>query len=181
MDAPPLLRDGLLAGVRIVVAHPAEPSAAALAAGDEAAALGADVRTLHVDPGAAEEPAAEHPDGVVLVWDGAGAFAAAGSASVAGVRAALDGAWLAVRPAAAAAGAKVLLIAPPPGTPHHEAARAGLENLARTLGIEWARFGIRTVALLPGERTPPAALAQLVAYLASPAGDYFSGCALTLT
>ena len=78
------------------------------------------------------------------------------------------------------AGGKVLLLAPRPGDAHRAAARSGLENLARTLGIEWARFGIRTVTVLPGAATSEEEVAQLVAYLASPAGDYFSGCAITL-
>ena len=50
----------------------------------------------------------------------------------------------------------IVLIAPPPGDAHHAAARAGLENLARTLSIEWARHGIRPVAILPGGARPRA-------------------------
>ena len=53
----------------------------------------------------------------------------------------------------AEAGGKLLLIAPPPSDAGAEAARAGIENLARTLSVEWARYGIRTAALLPGEAT----------------------------
>ena len=56
---------------------------------------------------------------------------------------------------------------------------AALENLARTLSVEWARYGIRTTAVLPGDGASDEELATLVAYLASPAGDYFSGCAFT--
>jgi NAD(P)-dependent dehydrogenase (short-subunit alcohol dehydrogenase family) len=66
------------------------------------------------------------------------------------------------------------------GAGHADAARAGLENLARTLSIEWARHAITTVALAPGPRTPPGELASVVAYLASPAGAYFSGCQLDM-
>ena len=44
----------------------------------------------------------------------------------------------------------------------------------------WARHAIRTAAVLPGDATSDDDVAQLVAYLASPAGDYFSGCAFTL-
>jgi NAD(P)-dependent dehydrogenase (short-subunit alcohol dehydrogenase family) len=66
------------------------------------------------------------------------------------------------------------------GAGHADAARAGLENLARTLSIEWARYAITTVALAPGPHTTPEELASAVAYLASPAGAYFSGCQLDL-
>ena len=111
----------------------------------------------------------------MLVWDGA---------SLAGPRDVLDGAWLALRPRRRSAwiepgelpGGKLLLIAPPPCDAGAEAARAGLENLARTLSIEWARYGIRTAALLPGPETDPAEVAELAAFLASRAGDYYSGC-----
>ena len=103
-----------------------------------------------------------------LVWDGA---------SLAGPRDVLDGAWLALRPLAkvldrrrSCPGGKLLLIAPPPCDAGAEAARAGLENLARTLSIEWARYGIRTVAILPGEATEPDEVAELVAFLASLGG-----------
>jgi citronellol/citronellal dehydrogenase len=58
--------------------------------------------------------------------------------------------------------------------------RAALENLARTLSVEWARFDVRTTAILPGAETTDEELGTLVAYLASPAGDYYSGCALAL-
>ena len=34
--------------------------------------------------------------------------------------------------------------------------------------------------MLPGDATTDDDVAQLIAYLASPAGDYFSGCAFTL-
>ena len=71
-------------------------------------------------------------------------------------------------------------LAPRPGDAHREAARSGLENLARTLSIEWARFGVRPVAILPGSATEDAEVAELVAYLVSPAGAYYSGCAFTL-
>src|ERR671934_252664 len=51
-----------------------------------------------------------------------------------------------------------------------EGGRAGLENLARTLSIEWARHAVTTVAIAPGASTSAGELAALVAYLASPAG-----------
>jgi len=93
-----------------------------------------------------------------------------------------------------------------PGMAHSSAARAAVENLTRVLSIEWARFGIRLTAIAPGPMatetlrtkypqpvvegvagTVPLGrlgteeeFAWLVAYLASPAGDFFSGAVLTL-
>jgi citronellol/citronellal dehydrogenase len=93
-----------------------------------------------------------------------------------------------------------------PGMAHSSAARAAVENLTRVLSIEWARFGIRLTALAAGhfatdtlmtkypkpvvegvaDTVPLGRLgteeefAWLVAYLATQAGDYFSGAVLTL-
>jgi citronellol/citronellal dehydrogenase len=93
-----------------------------------------------------------------------------------------------------------------PGMVHSGAARAAVENMMRTLSIEWSRFGIRLCAIAPGQfetevfrtkypselvemapRTVPLGrlgrpeeVAWLVAYLASPAGDFFSGAVLTV-
>ena len=110
--------------------------------------------------------ASESPD--VLVFEGSGT-----------VPAVLDEAWDAIR-AALRDDQLIVLIAPPPGDAHAEAARAGLENMARTLSIEWARRGIRPVAITPGRTTSPAEIAELVAFLASPAGAYYSGCRFDL-
>jgi hypothetical protein len=108
----------------------------------------------------------ESPD--VLVFEGAGE-----------VPAVLDEAWDAIR-GALRDDQLIVLIAPPPGDAHAEAARAGLENMARTLSIEWARRAIRPVAITPGRTTSPAEIAELVAFLASPAGAYYSGCRFDL-
>jgi citronellol/citronellal dehydrogenase len=93
-----------------------------------------------------------------------------------------------------------------PGMVHSGAARAAVENMMRTLAIEWARFGIKTCALAAGqfatetlmtkypkvvidnlERSIPIGragraeeMAWLVAYLASPAGDFYSGTTITI-
>jgi citronellol/citronellal dehydrogenase len=93
-----------------------------------------------------------------------------------------------------------------PGMAHSSAARAAVENLTRVLSIEWARFGIKLTALAAGHFATETLMtkypqpvvegvagtvplqrlgtaeefAWLVAYLASPAGDYFSGAVLTL-
>lgn len=95
------------------------------------------------------------------------------------VPATLDEAWDAIR-SVLRDGLLIVLVAPPPVDAHAEAARAGLENMARTLSIEWARRGIRTVAIAPGAATSPAEVAELVAFLSSVAGAYYSGCRFDL-
>ena len=172
---PRVLREGVLEGVALVLAGSGELGAAV---SERAAALGAGVADRTVDPWG-EEPAFEGAADV-LVWD-----ASAPPQGADGVRAALDGAWLAIRPVATAAmidrgGGSIVLLAPRPGSAAAEAARAGLENLARTLSVEWARHGIRPVAILPGAATSPVEVAELTAFLASSAGAYYSGCAFTL-
>jgi hypothetical protein len=119
-----------------------------------------------------------------LVYDAAATFAAGGEAGLGG---ALRQAWLATRAVANGAlipeggAGKVVLIAPRTGAgPHADAARAGLENLARTLSVEWARFDVTAVALCPGSRTTDEEIGELVAYLLSEAGAYFSGCRFDL-
>ena len=93
-----------------------------------------------------------------------------------------------------------------PGMVHSGAARAAVENMMRTLSIEWSRFGIRLCALAAGQfdtevlrtkyppqiaenvhRTVPLGrlgapeeMAWMVAYLASAAGDFVSGCVITV-
>ncbi len=57
---------------------------------------------------------------------------------------------------------------------------AALENLARTLSVEWARYGITTTAIAPGPDTSDGQLAAVTAYLCSEAGAYFSGCRLDM-
>jgi NAD(P)-dependent dehydrogenase (short-subunit alcohol dehydrogenase family) len=182
-DPSSLLRPGLLDGLRVLVARGGAESRCGGAVFARCEALGAQVERIQVDP-FGDEPSAPEGEVDVLVWDGAGAFAA--FEGVEAVRAALDGAWLAIRPVSRAAtagsgdGGKVLLVAPPPGSAHAEAARAGLENLARTLSIEWARFGVRVVAVHPGAETLPAEVSEVAAFLASRAGDYYSGCLFEL-
>jgi NAD(P)-dependent dehydrogenase (short-subunit alcohol dehydrogenase family) len=127
---------------------------------------------------------------------------ASASASAAALRHCLDEAWQASHVVANAAfidaqrPGRIIYLAPrsrslaqpdashataaQAGAGHADAARAGLENLARTLSIEWARYAITTVALAPGARTTPEQVASVVAYLASAAGAYFSGCQLDL-
>jgi citronellol/citronellal dehydrogenase len=93
-----------------------------------------------------------------------------------------------------------------PGMAHSSAARAAQENLMRVLSIEWSRFAIKLNAIAAGQfatetlmtKYPPQIvesvastiplgrlgreeeIAWLVAYLASPAGDFVSGTVLTV-
>jgi citronellol/citronellal dehydrogenase len=93
-----------------------------------------------------------------------------------------------------------------PGMVHSGAARAAVENMMRTLAIEWSRFQIKLCAIAVGQfdtetlRTKyPAAVSEnvartvplgrlgtekemgwLVAFLASPGGDFFSGSVITI-
>jgi NAD(P)-dependent dehydrogenase (short-subunit alcohol dehydrogenase family) len=109
-----------------------------------------------------------------------------GSDPLAPFRACVDGAWELLREAATGVwipgeGGKAILIAPRPGDGDHAAStRAALENAARTLSIEWARYGVRTIAITPGDATTDDEIAGVVAYLASPGGDYFSGARMDL-
>jgi NAD(P)-dependent dehydrogenase (short-subunit alcohol dehydrogenase family) len=204
------LRADLLRGVAVLVAGASDtretPPDGALAAAirETCAALGASVSTCAPAIGldAAEREAAL--DAVVaaaaserggldlLAVDGAGLYAEglalSGGNGHAALRACMDGAWEATR--AVVNGAflqadeprgRVVYLAPSPAAGEHApAACAGLENLARTLSTEWARHGITTLTIAPGESTAASEIATLVAYLASPAGAYFSGCLLDL-
>jgi citronellol/citronellal dehydrogenase len=93
-----------------------------------------------------------------------------------------------------------------PGMVHSGAARAAVENMMRTLSIEWSQHGVTLCALAAGQfdtetiRTKyPAVVSEnvaktvplgrmgteeewawLVAYLASPAGDFYSGTTITM-
>jgi NAD(P)-dependent dehydrogenase (short-subunit alcohol dehydrogenase family) len=200
-DGSPL-RSDLLAGRTVVVAAPPPPDGRpwpyAGAVSGQCEALGARVLALEVvDPPAGGEPQAQLRPAVgellaggpvhALVVDGAALFAAARGGRPALVRC-LDGTWSAARPLVKAAfvdgagGGRVVLIAPPTDAGEHaEGAVAGLENLARTLSTEWARHRVTTVAIAPSAgETAAGETATLVAYLASAAGDYFSGCLLDL-
>ena len=167
-----ILRAELLAGLGVLVAALPGRARFGPAVAARADALGAAARTVQVDPHGDEVEVEGQVD--VLVWD----------ASPAGrALEALDGAWLVVRPVAAGAmagGGLIVLVAPRPGDAQAEATRAGLETMARTLSIEWARLAIRPVTILPGATTPASEVAELTAYLASPAGAYFSGCRFDL-
>ncbi|HUO73707.1 MAG TPA: hypothetical protein VMU39_23250 [Solirubrobacteraceae bacterium] len=177
------LRERLLAG-RTIALGGRGPSGALR---DRLAALGAAVSELELSSALDDEQAVElvRARGRLdaLVHDARGAFAGGGQPAL---TAALEETWRATAAVAngaliAAATGKVVLIAPPPDAgPHSGAARAALENLARTLSIEWSRYGITTTAILPGAGTGEDAVDDLVAFLLSPAGDYYSGCRFEL-
>jgi NAD(P)-dependent dehydrogenase (short-subunit alcohol dehydrogenase family) len=137
-----------------------------------------------LDDGVAEEWFAAQIPIAALILDTAARFGPGGPGAL---KALLDEVWTYVRAAGAgalipgAAGGKVVLIAPPPGAgPHAGAAGAALENLARTLSVEWARHGVTVVAVAPGEDVSEPELSAVVAFLVSGAGEYFSGCRLEL-
>jgi citronellol/citronellal dehydrogenase len=93
-----------------------------------------------------------------------------------------------------------------PGMVHSGAARAAVENMMRTLSVEWSRFRINLCAVAAGQfdtetlrtKYPPEVveavpgtvplgrlgseeeMAWLVAFLASPAGDFLSGTVVTI-
>jgi citronellol/citronellal dehydrogenase len=86
-----------------------------------------------------------------------------------------------------------------PGMAHSAAARAGVENMTRTMAVEWGRYGIRLNCVAPGiiateawskygmdpvavARAVPAGrlgtaedVAQVITFLMSPASDYVTG------
>ncbi len=193
-----LLRPGLLEGASLLAVGSAGPSGEPPTASfghavrEACERLGARV-DLHVGDAAVDETAmdaavastAAESGGIdMLVVDGAALFASGG------LHACLDSAWNATR---AVVNLAFLLATPSPPTrrivylapapiagEQADAARAGLENLARTLSVEWARHAITLVTIALGDATTPGEAAALTAYLASPAGAYFSGAQLDL-
>ena len=187
-----VLRPGVLEGLTVCVVGDG-----AVERG-RAAALGA--RVVTVDGDLADEDAVALAVGAlghidVLVVDAASAFAEAGG-GMAGLRTAVDDGWNVVRAvvtaswippeadaegdnaeAAPPSGGKVVFLAPVADAGEHaNAVGAALENAARTLSVEWARFGVRITAIRPRAGAADDERAELVAFLASPAGDYFTGC-----
>jgi hypothetical protein len=178
-----MLRDDLLGGRRVAIA-----GGGGVAILEQLAALGAWVDSigdaLVLDEDAAAGWVADRAPLHALVFCAGASF---GSGGEAGLGAALELAWRSAR--AVATGAlivadgpgKLVFVAPRPDAgPYAEAARAALENLARTLSVEWARFSVTAVAIAPGATTTDEELAELVCFLVSGAGEYFSGCRFDL-
>jgi citronellol/citronellal dehydrogenase len=206
IDASRMLRPGLLDGVHVLAAGPAAARDAGEGIGGAVetacAALGAHVLRCAPPAGASHErqetaiddavaqALEKTPSIEVLVVDAAGIFArerAAGEESGgAALGACLQAAWTVTRAVfnlafLPAQGGRVLYLAPrSDGGAHSGPALAGLENLSRTLSIEWSRHRVTAVTIAPGPATPAGEVAALATYLASPAGDYFSGCLLDL-
>jgi NAD(P)-dependent dehydrogenase (short-subunit alcohol dehydrogenase family) len=176
-----VLRPALLDGIGIALAGCTDPGR--LATGLEA--LGARIEHLHSGRDAEEPGEWALAQGPLsgLVFDAASAFGRGGPD---GLLAALDAAWEAVLELAsdliaARRPGKLLLLAPAPAAgPFAPAAADALENLARTVSVEWARYGITTCAIVPGHATGPETLVELVGYLLCAAGSYFTGCRLEL-
>jgi NAD(P)-dependent dehydrogenase (short-subunit alcohol dehydrogenase family) len=190
-----LLRPGLLEGVSLLVAAAADSEASfGGAVGEACTELGARVQMCipdTVDEAVVDEAVsavvAEVGSLNLLVVDGAALFAQGG------LRTCLDATWNVTRavvnqaflPAEQVSSTRrIVYLAPAGGRGRYKesagAAGAGLENLGRTLSTEWARHAITVVTIAPGDTTPAGEVAALCAYLASPAGDYFSGCLLDL-
>ena len=160
-----VLAPGALDGVRI--GYPADAKQASRVA-DRAAQLGAEIIEL------AESDYPNQLEVVIATADGSAELANG-----------LDKAWEIARTAANQSmiphnAGLVLLLAPRAGNPDAAALHGAVENLARVLSIEWSQYKLRAVAVLPGEQTTDAELAELCSYLASPAATYFSGCAFKL-
>jgi len=198
VSATDLLRPDLLDGVTMMLAGEREGTSPLLrkALADGPGALSGSLSECAL-PVADEESLAQRlreegpPD--VLVVDGAGSFAATAGTGPGrdALSRALHVTWEVTRVVAAAMieqqrAGRIVFLAPPEdgASPDRltcsRATRAALENLARTTSIEWARHRITTVAINPGPDTSPDTVAALCAYLASPAGSYFSGCVLDL-
>jgi NAD(P)-dependent dehydrogenase (short-subunit alcohol dehydrogenase family) len=179
-----LLRQGLLDGRAIALAGGVPPPLR-----DALGGLGARVEELDLalEPGLDEERASAWAGSVgplySLVYDAGPAFGGGGPD---GLRECLERGWVAVRGVATGAlipagAGKVVLIAPRPDAGSFAAAaRDALENLARTLSVEWARYGVGTVAIAPGVSATDEEVAELVSFLVSPAGEYFTGCVFDL-
>ncbi len=174
-----LFRDALLAGQVIVTAGPCG------GVGEYLEALGSPPHSLEL--GDDEDAAREAAEQIAAAASGRIDTLVVDGGAAGGPPEGIDRVWIAIRAVATVAmieperGGKVVILAPGPDEgAHAEATRSALENVARTLSIEWARFGIRLTAIAPGAGEAQESVAALVAYLVSPAGDYFSGSRLSL-
>lgn len=157
-----ILRDKVLGGRTVVTNATGELR-------DQLRALGAEIGEIDTLDATVE----------ALVYDARETFDRGGPAALLG---SLESMWEAIASVANASliasgrGGKIVLIAPEDAAGEHaQAARAAVENLARTLSTEWARYSITTTALTPRTGTGADDLAVLAGFLLSEAGDYYSG------
>jgi citronellol/citronellal dehydrogenase len=191
------------------------------AAGGEASATAMDIRQEDAVDAFIDEALERYGRIDVLVNNAGGQFMGPAEAiTPKGFRTVIElnilGTWLMTHAAATKAfipqgGGKVVSVTLSPhngmpGMAHSGAARAAVENMMRTLSVEWARFQIQLCAVAAGQfdtetlrtkypkevveaipQTVPLGRlgteeewAWLVAYLASPAGDFFSGTVITM-
>jgi citronellol/citronellal dehydrogenase len=212
-------------GARVVVCGRREQPLLDTVAADPHGSIEAqvcDIREEHEVDGTVERILARHGHIDLLVNNAGGQFLApAESITPKGFRTVIrlnvEGTWLVTHAVATKAmipsgrGGKIFSVTLSPhngmpGMAHSGAARAAVENLMRTLSVEWARFRIRLLALAAGQfethtlltKYPKALVeriahtiplgrmgteqewAWLVAYLASPGGDFFSGTVITM-
>jgi hypothetical protein len=169
-----LLREELLAGRRIAVGGSVTDAVT-----EALRALGAELEPLDIDQLPADEGrlgewARERAPLHALVWGAA-------------PDPTLERVWAAVRETATGAlieapsPGKLALLAPRPDAGELAgAARAGLENLVRTLSVEWARYEVTAVLIAPGAAATDEQLAAITCFVVSEAGAYLSGCRLDL-
>jgi NAD(P)-dependent dehydrogenase (short-subunit alcohol dehydrogenase family) len=187
------LRPALLAGRRVAVAGPGTSRDKFTSGADRAIlerlrALGATVELIDADALGEEDAAAgwvrARAPLHALVFLADEPFGEGGADRL---QTTLELAWCSARALAGVQliasgdGGRLMFVTPRAGAgPHGEAVRAGLENLARTLSVEWARFAVTAVTIAPGADTREEELGALAAFLLSAAGGYFSGCRFSL-
>ena len=117
------------------------------------------------------------------VIDAASVFGAGGTE---GMAASLDASWTFARAAATAGmiergGGTIVFVAPESAAGDRSAIAVadGLENAARALSVEWARFDIRVVAICPRAGALRSDIADLVVWLCSASGTYAAGCRIS--
>lgn len=179
-----VLREDLLEG-RAVALAPGVGDAVAVALVD----LGARIEPVGLPADQAEEQVGEwaraHGPLDVLIYDAAPSFGAGGPDAVTRT---MEDAWALIREVALGSliessdPGRVILIGPRAGAGDYaEAVRSALENLARTLSVEWARYAVTVVMVAPGESAGEEELAEVVCFLCSRGAEYLSGCRLDLS
>lgn len=179
-----ILRSGLLNGISVLLDSATEPDGEQLGRGLRD--LGARVQTLDGD---ALERVGEQGaiDALVIDCSGWRPGQVPAPSATEPLQRLLDRVWSLTAAVAGQAfipggdGGRLVLVAPADRDPvTARAAVAALENLSRTLSVEWARYRITVCTLAPSPDTRDAELGTVVGYLLSPAGGYFSGTRLDL-